>query len=63
MYLFTENYHPLTPLLTLQPLLHEACLAGVEVSTLDLLLNILAEKDLDINSKNVVRLWHAYSPH
>lgn len=41
----------------LQPalvLVHEACLGGVDVSTLDLLLNILAEKNHDINSKSEV---------
>ena len=35
-------------------LIHEACLGGVDVSTLDLLLNIQAEKDHDINSKSEV---------
>lgn len=41
----------------LQPVLglvHEACLGGVDVSTLDLLLSALAEKNLNINSKNEV---------
>ena len=40
-------------------LIHEACLARVDVSTLDLLLSILSEANHDINSKNKVRLWHA----
>ena len=50
-------------LFSLQPqlgLIHEACLCGVEVSTLDLLLDVLSEKNLDINSKTEVRHWHLH---
>lgn len=39
-------------------LIHEACQSGVDVSTLDLLLSILAEKNLNINSKNEVSQRH-----
>ena len=46
----------------LQPvlgLIHESCLGGVDVSTLDLLLSVLAEKNHDIDSKSEVSQRHA----
>ncbi len=40
-------------------LIHKACLASVDVSTLDLLLSILSETNHNINTKNKVSYWHA----